>query len=94
MIEEKGGMEAGTLLLAAAGLPAQANDRNTAELCVSCHSPGPWGQNEPSSLSSQVLGSGSLGRRTKYQCQVQGLRIFTESLDGKGKSGYKFCSKY
>lgn len=94
MIEEKGEMKEGMLLLAAACLPVQVNDCNTAELCVSCCSHGPWEQNELSSFSSQVLERGSLGRRTKYQCQVQVLRIFTESLDGKGKSGYKFCSKY
>lgn len=40
MIEEKGEMKEGMLLLAAACLPVQVNDCNTAELCVSCRSHG------------------------------------------------------
>lgn len=62
-------------------------------LDVSCHSHGPWEQNK-SSFSSRVLARESLGRRTKYQCRVQVLRILAESFDGKVKSVYKFCSEY
>lgn len=43
-------------------------------------------------FSSQVLERGSFGRRTRYQCQVQVLRILAESFDGKVKSVQGFAA--
>lgn len=36
----------------------------------------------------------SLGRKAKYQCQVQVLRILAESFHGEVKRVHEFCSKY
>lgn len=53
-------MQEGTLLLAAACLPLQANDWNITELCLSCHSLEPCEQNEPSGSQARCWKGGHL----------------------------------